>query len=317
MKTPKHWQHKGFAAYTLWPLGLLYGTATLLRQTFKKPQKISAKVICIGNLTAGGTGKTPVSVSIATLLQQHKQKVCFLTRGYGGKLQGTMVESHHQATEVGDEPLILARQAPVLVNKNRAEGAKQIIKNDNDVAYIIMDDGFQNPSLHKDISLLVIDGEAGFGNGFCIPAGPLREFQSQGLKRAQGIVLLGEDKHNLCSSIKNIPIFRGNVVPLCPQTTEKKVVAFAGIGRPEKFYTSLKACNLDIVKSFDFPDHYFYQQSDIQKLLAVAKEHNAILYTTTKDIVKIPAEQRSAFNVLEIAIEWENPQALTDFLLSL
>mgnify|MGYP002470012252 CR=1 FL=1 len=315
MKTPKHWNHKGCAAYMLWPLGLLYGTATLLRQTIKKPRKVSAKVICIGNLTAGGTGKTPVSVSIAALLQQHAKKVCFLTRGYGGKSQNIMVEAHHQATEVGDEPLILARQAPVMVNKNRAEGAKQIIK--TEAEYIIMDDGFQNPSLHKDASLLVIDGEAGFGNGFCIPAGPLREFQNQGLKRAQGIILLGDDKHNLCANIKHIPIFKGKVVPQSPQTTDQNVVAFAGIGRPEKFYNSLKSCNMNVVKTFDFPDHYFYQKNDIEKLLAAAKEHNAVLYTTAKDIVKIPTELRTSFNVLEIAIEWENQQALSDFLLSL
>ncbi len=314
MKTPSHWRHKNLIAYTLYPLGVLYGTATALRQRFVKPQKCEAKVICIGNLTAGGTGKTPVSVSIAELLQKQNKKVCFLTRGYGGTLQGIKVTPQHQAYEVGDEPLLLARQAPVIVNHHRVEGAKQAISQGAD--YIIMDDGFQNPSLHKDISLLVIDGESGFGNDFCIPAGPLREFSALGLKRAQGIILLGEDKKNICSRLGKLPIFRGTVVPTCPKNTDANVIAFAGIGRPEKFYNSLKSCGFNLIKTYDFPDHHFYEDTDIEKLLAEAKRQNAILYTTAKDIVKIPPKKRDLFNVLEITIQWEDARTLTNFLVS-
>ncbi len=313
MNTPSHWNNLNILSFLLWPFGLLYGTATALRQHFISPQKVSAKVICVGNLTAGGTGKTPVSVSIAQLLQKQNKKVCFLTRGYGGKLQDVKVCKEHTAQETGDEPQILARQAPVFINKQRYVGACRAENEHFDC--IIMDDGFQNPALYKDVPLLVFDGSVGIGNGCCIPAGPLREFASLGLKRAKGIIILGEDKQNLCKKVKNLPIFKGKIVPVKPQTTNKRVIAFAGIGRPAKFYNSLQECGFELVETVDFPDHHFYSREELDKLIAAAKAKQADLFTTAKDIVKIPEELRSLFQVLEITIAWDNPQALTEFLL--
>lgn len=312
MKTPSHWNKVNFTSLILYPLGLIYGLVSALRIAFTKPCKTSAHVICIGNLTAGGSGKTPTAVAIAQILQQQGHLVCFLTRGYGGKLQKTLVSSQHTAAEVGDEPLILARQAPVVVDRNRVEGAQIAILNHADT--LIMDDGFQNPYLYKDISLLVIDGEYGLGNCFCIPSGPLREFITLGRKRIQAVILLGNDTHNVLRFFPEIPVFKGRITPLKPAITNPQVIAFAGIGRPEKFYNSLRQCGLNPIKTYDFPDHHFYTETELQKLISEAQKLSADLYTTAKDIVKIPQSLRPKFKVLEIGVEWDNAAALASFL---
>lgn len=312
MKTPTHWKNKNFASFLLWPLGCLYGLATALRIALIHPKKVDAKVICVGNLTAGGTGKTPVSIALAKLLIEHNRTPFFVTRGYGGTLQDILVNlSEHQACEVGDEPLLLARQAPVIVNRKRVDGARKAVSLGADT--VIMDDGFQNPALHKDISFLVIDGEAGFGNGFCIPAGPLREFTSRGLRRAQGVIIVGEDKHNLAAKL-NIPVFRAHITPICPQLNNSRTIAFAGIGRPQKFYQSLQSCGFEIIKTFDFPDHHFYQENELKQIMEEAQSCKAEIFTTSKDYVKIPAHLRSHFNVLEIEIAWDTPEQLAQFI---
>lgn len=313
MFTPTHWKNRNFTSALLWPLGCLYGLATALRIAIKHPQKVNAKVICVGNLTAGGTGKTPVSIALAKLLAQHNRNPFFVTRGYGGILQDIQVDSsRHEAREVGDEPLLLARQAPVIVNRKRVDGARKAVALGADT--IILDDGFQNPALYKDLSFLVIDGEFGFGNGFCIPAGPLRESVSRGLRRAQGIIIVGEDKHNLAPKL-DIPVFRARISPVCPPVSNPRTIAFAGIGRPQKFYRSLRECGFEVVKTFDFPDHHFYQEDELKRLMDEARNLNAELYTTSKDYVKIPAHLRSYFKVLEIEITWDAPEHLTQFIL--
>ena len=315
MRTPSHWKDMNLLSFILSPLGLIYGLATALRIKLIKPQKCPSKVICIGNLTAGGTGKTPIAVSIAQLLQHADKIPYFITRGYGGKLQNIQVDKNkHSAQDVGDEPLLLARQAPVIVNHKRFEAAKKACSLGAD--FIIMDDGFQNPYLYKDISLLVIDGQFGLGNGLCIPAGPMREFFSQGIKRVSAVAIIGEDKYHIAEKFKNIPVFYGHISPQKQDIKNKSVIAFAGIGRPSKFYQSLKECGFEIVQSFDFPDHHFYNREELLKLKAVAKEQNAVLYTTAKDFVKIPSDMQEGIHVLEISIEWEKPQDILNFLLS-
>jgi len=314
VKTPTHWKSINLLSLILYPFGLLYGFATALRLIFKKPLRVEAKVICVGNLTAGGTGKTPVSVSLAKLLQQNGKKPFFVSRGYGGRLKGIQVSPQkHSAVDVGDEPLILARQAPVIINPNRYQGALMAAMEGAD--YIIMDDGYQNPSLYKDCSLLVIDGSVGFGNGFCIPAGPMREFKNLGLKRANAVVIIGQDKYNLAKDFTDIPVFKGKIKAVSPSPLTYDVVAFAGIGRPSKFYDSLKECGFNVVATQDFPDHHFYTEAELQQLLDLGKKHKSPVYTTSKDFVKIPPHLQSKFKVLEICIEWENPLELANFLL--
>lgn len=234
MKTPAFWSEPNFLSRLLKPLGTVYAFATRLRIGLGRPCKIGRPVVCIGNLTAGGTGKTPVAVAVAGLLQQAGKNPFFVSRGYGGTLKNIMVDKEkHTASEVGDEPLLLARRAPVIVNPDRVAGAQKALRSGAEV--IVMDDGFQNPGLYKDLSFLVFDGGFGIGNGLSVPAGPLRENFAAGLKRAHAAIILGEDKHNLSAKIAGIPIFRGSVVPVRPEVSNTDAVAFAGIGRPEKF----------------------------------------------------------------------------------
>ena len=212
MKTPSYWNKKNLQSVVLWPLGCLYNLATKLNIKFSHPRSVNKPVICIGNLTAGGTGKTPVAVSLAEITQFLGKKTFFVSRGYGGKLKDVIVDNKkHSAAEVGDEPLLLSRRAQVVVNPNRWQGACKAVENGADL--IIMDDGFQNPGLKKDLSFLVFDGGFGYGNGWGIPAGPLRESLSDGLKRAQAIIIIGKDKHNLAEEFNFLPVFKGSIAP--------------------------------------------------------------------------------------------------------
>lgn len=313
MKTPKHWQTKNFLSLLLFLPSCLYALATKLRIKYITPKKVKVPVICIGNLTAGGSGKTPVSISIAHILKQAGKKPYFISRGYGGNLSDVEVDINlHSPMEVGDEPLLLVKEAPVIVNHDRYEGAQKAINEGADI--IIMDDGFQNPSLHKDKSFLVIDGNIGLGNMFPIPAGPMREFYSQGKKRADAVIILGEDKTNIADKFSDLPIFYGDIIPQAPQTENKNIIAFAGIGRPQKFYDSLKNCGLNITKTFDFPDHYLYKSDDIKKIIKTAEDMGCEIFTTSKDFVKIPTLYKSKIKVLEITIKWQNEKKLKEFI---
>ncbi len=312
MKTPEFWQHNNLVSKLLTPLGELYALATKLRLKLRHPQKVKIPVICIGNLTAGGTGKTPTAISLALMLQNAGFYPNFISRGYHGKLKATQVDTaRHTPQEVGDEPLLLAQIAPTFINADRYQGA--LMAQHNQAECVLMDDGFQNPSLYKDLSFLVIDGTTGFGNQQCIPAGPLREHIADGVARAQAALIIGQDCWNL-SSVLPLPCFNGIIEPQKPQLDNNRVVAFAGIGRPQKFYTSLQELGIEIVKTIDFPDHHFYQPAELQNILDLADKMQAQAITTTKDYVKIPPELKPRFKVLDIRIRWQNPQELQDFI---
>ena len=314
MKTPKYWQSNSIVSKLLLPLGLIYGVLTQLRLKIKRPKHADIPVICIGNITAGGTGKTPVSISIAKMLGTEMYHPYFVSRGYGGKLKNVLVNNKkHSAKEVGDEPLLLSSQAPVIVNSNRYEGAQLAIKEGADV--IIMDDGFQNPSMHKNLSFLVFDGTYGVGNGRLIPAGPLRETFKDGIKRADALVIMGKDKHDLAKRC-NLPVFYAHTEAVQTHINNSNVVAFAGIGHPQKFYHTLSSQGFNVVETIDFPDHHFYKKSELNAILAKAKELNAVVYTTSKDFVKIPTFMQDEFNVLEISVVWDNPEELMSFIKS-
>ncbi len=297
MKTPAFWSEPNFLSRLLKPLGTVYAFATRLRIGLGRPCKIGRPVVCIGNLTAGGTGKTPVAVAVAGLLQQAGKNPFFVSRGYGGTLKNIMVDKEkHTASEVGDEPLLLARRAPVIVNPDRIAGAQKALRSGAEV--IVMDDGFQNPGLYKDLSFLVFDGGFGIGNGLSVPA-----------------IILGEDKHNLSAKIAGIPIFRGSVVPVRPEVSNTDAVAFAGIGRPEKFYASMRELGFNLVETVDFPDHHRYTAAELNRLIDKARSKDALLFTTAKDFVKIPTQMQKYFRVLEIEIRWEDEAALSKFIL--
>ncbi|MBR1904342.1 MAG: tetraacyldisaccharide 4'-kinase [Alphaproteobacteria bacterium] len=312
MKTPKYWQSNSLKSKLLQPLGWLYGAITQLRLKWSCSPKAEVPVICIGNITAGGTGKTPVSLSVAKMLATALWHPFFVTRGYGGRMQNVLVNNKkHSAIDVGDEPLLLSQQAPVVVNANRFEGAKRAVDEGADI--IIMDDGFQNPSLYKDLSFLVFDGHYGIGNGKIIPAGPLRETLKDGIKRADALIILGKDKHNLAER-SHLPVFFGHTEVQTTIINNPNVVAFAGIGHPQKFYHTLSAHGFNVMETFDFPDHHFYSKTELEQIIQKARAKNADIYTTSKDFVKIPTQFHKDINVLEIAIVWDEPDKLLQFI---
>ncbi len=303
MRTPKFWEHNGLMAHILKPISWLYGYVTQWRIHHKKPYHCGAKVICIGNITAGGVGKTPVAIAMAERYINEGKKVFFVTRGYKGKLKNIIVDlDKHTPSETGDEARILALTAPTVIATDRAHGAKLAIKNGADM--IIMDDGFQNQTLYKDESWLVFDGTVGVGNGQIIPSGPLREELKTGQSRADYIIIMGEDKTDLAKKC-TLPVFYGRLEPQALDLDNKNVMAFAGIGHPAKFYQTLSDMGYNVVKSFDFADHYAYKKSDIAKLVNMAKAQSLELVTTEKDFVKLDKEDQKRIHVLKVKANWQ------------
>lgn len=314
MMTPKYWQNDNIISKLLTPVGFLYGLATKCRINLIKGYKAKIPVICIGNITAGGVGKTPISMALAQMLQQKGMHPYFISRGYGGRLNGVLVDLKTMtAKDVGDEPMMLATIAPTVVSSNRAKAAQIAEKHGADI--LIMDDGFQNPSLKKDISFLVFNGEIGISNGKIIPAGPMRESLESGLKRADAIILIGEDKTNICSKI-NKTIFKAHIKEVKPDEKSEKVLAFAGIGYPQKFYNSLMKCGLTIEKAYNFPDHHFYQKNELKALIKKANKRGLPIYTTLKDYVKIPGKFKEQFKVLHINAIFDEAENLLSFIFS-
>jgi len=303
IKTPRFWKKKSIIAWLLYPISLLYRLITKIRSDFAKPYKSKIPVICIGNVTAGGAGKTPAAIAIARICQDIGKKPVFLSRGYGGRINTpTLVTAGHTAKDTGDEPLLLSRHADTLIAKDRADGAKFIEDKGYDV--IIMDDGFQNPYLAKTLSLLVIDGHYGIGNGFVLPAGPLREPLSRALHRCHGVVMIGDNKH----SIKhNKPLLNAHI-KICDNNldTESDYLAFAGIANPLKFFKTLSSNGFRVKDAIPFPDHYSYSKQDINRLTSMAEKNNCKLITTEKDLVRIDKNHDIKTLAIELVFEDEN-----------
>jgi tetraacyldisaccharide 4'-kinase len=312
MRAPEFWQTGGLISGLLAPLGWLWAGGAGLRASRGGGRRAPVPVICVGNLSVGGAGKTPVAESIARLLPGAH----FLSKGYGGSASGPLrVEPHrHSYRQTGDEPLLLAEVAPCWVAKDRVAGALAAAQ--AGARCLVLDDGFQDPSLHKDISLVVVDGHAGFGNGRCLPAGPLREPIDRGLRRADAVVLLGEDRHGVRQRVAPLPVLQAWLEPEAEAQilVGRKVVAFAGIGRPAKFFQSLERIGAQIVEGYAFPDHYPYHTSEINELTRAASHHSAFLITTAKDLVRVPANLRDQMAVLQMDVVWQDEGALLDIL---
>ncbi len=317
MRAPEFWKTDNGFARLLEPLGLIYGAVTARRMAKARPTRASVPVICVGNLTAGGTGKTPVAASIAQHLASQGRNPAILLRGYGGTLKGPLkVSSHsHTADEVGDEALLHARHTPTWIAHARALAAPLAVADGADV--LVMDDGHQHPGLAKDLSLIVVDGRAGFGNGRIIPAGPLRESVAAGLKRADGVVIMGPDEQNITLRLGDrLPILHAHLLagPAWQSLRGQRVVAFAGIGEPEKFLNTLLAVGAQVVAFHPFGDHYGYAAADIQPILDEAYAIDALPVTTAKDAVRLDPDQRQQVNVLSVTAEWEDEAALDRLL---
>lgn len=308
MKTPSFWyQPPSFYSKILAPLGALYGLAGRIRRAQATPYKPSVPLICVGNVTAGGTGKTPTSIALAGIIKSMDETAnpVFVTRGYGGKEKGPLYVdlSHHGVEDVGDEALLLAEVAPCAVGRNRAE----TIRAEEEMAtHIILDDGLQNPTFEPSLSLMVVDGGAGFGNECLIPAGPMRETLDEATKRIDAVILIGDDTHGVTKRISK-PILRAHFKTILPPSflTKPNVLAFAGIGRPEKFYTSCREAGLSVDATQDFPDHHVFTYKELQALETKARSENLRLITTAKDYVRLPDLFRSKVGVLEIQLVFD------------
>jgi tetraacyldisaccharide 4'-kinase len=291
MRAPNFWTKGGVLPALLSPLGAVYGYSVRAKHRNASALRPKAPVLCVGNLTAGGSGKTPIAVACARMLAARGLKPVFLSRGYGGKLRGPILvqPGHHRAADVGDEPLLLASHAPTIVARDRAEGARLADSLGADV--IIMDDGFQNFQIAKDVSLVVVDGSSGFGNGRMIPAGPLREPVTQGLARADAVVVVGAGNPALPGFVR--PVARAQLVPTTPEAlAQHRVIAFAGIGRPEKFFATLGAIGVKVTLTRSFPDHHRFTTVEIAALKQAAEAAGALLVTTEKDYVRLNPESR-------------------------
>lgn len=316
---PDFWDREaGLAAGLLLPLALAWDAAGRLHRSLAKSHRAPSPVICVGNLVAGGAGKTPVTLALADWLAAHGVAAHIVTRGYGGRTQGPLrVDAlHHHAGAVGDEALLIAARAPCWVARDRAAGVAAAI--DAGAKAVLLDDGFQNPTVVKTLSLLVVDADYGFGNRRVIPAGPLRENLARGLARADALVLLATNKTGHSRPITGTearPFVPAVLTPIDGERfAGRRVIAFAGIGRPDKFFSTLRRIGAEIVAERAFPDHFRFRDSDIATLRSAAARERAQLVTTAKDFVRLPAAARGAIEVLEVEVRWPDPGALTGLL---
>ena len=323
MQAPKFWyRSRSWQAFMLSPLGMVYAWATARRQKNARPTRVDIPVICIGNLNVGGTGKTPTTIAIAQMLTSRGIAVHIVSRGYGGSLQAvTQVDPRvHTADETGDEPLLMAAFAPTWVANERVAGARAAQNAGADV--ILLDDGFQDPSLIKDLSIIVVDATRGFGNGRCLPAGPLREPVHVGLKRANAVISIGEPeaqsqfRERSADQLGRIAHITASLKPIemGMPWAEGRYLAFAGIGDPEKFFATLRGLGAPLVRTVALDDHQKLARPMIQRLMKEAQSMNAQLVTTEKDAARLPADLRSGILSLPVRLEFDDAHALETLL---
>jgi tetraacyldisaccharide 4'-kinase len=326
MREPAFWWQPG-SGRLLSPFAGIYGAVAAARMQ-AHGERVGVPVICLGNLTVGGAGKTPAALTVAHLLLAAHERPFFLSRGYGGEWAGpVLVEpTIHSAAAVGDEPLLLAHLAPTIVARDRRKGAEAARRGGASV--IVMDDGFQNPALAKDLSIVLVDGRHGVGNGRVIPAGPLRAPLETQLSRTHVLVLVGQPT-NLGALQERAhrygaAIFHGRLEPdskTVAAVAGRKVLAFAGIGDPEKFFATLTQAGIDIGERARFPDHHRYTAADAQALIARADATNLMLLTTEKDLARLTGEPHLAAlaaraGVLPVRLVIDEADAFRDMILN-
>lgn len=322
MKPPRFWdanldpysrQAAPITRKILTPFAKIYGSIVASKIAGATPYDCGVPVVCVGNLTTGGSGKTPIVKQIRYILANRGIRGASLSRGYGGTVKYPLKvdSSIHTANLVGDEPLMLSLYGESWIGADRAKVAKEMV-NDG-VETIVMDDGHQNPSLLKTISLIVIDSGNPFGNGYVFPKGPLREGISAGLSRANAIIIMGDGA--IPEQVKSckLPTIRCKLIAT-PPTQSNTYVAFAGIGRPEKFFDSLTEINLKVADAVPFSDHYMFSKSDLNYLTKLADQYQAQLITTEKDFVRLPDEIKEKVEVLTTSVKVENPDILETVL---
>jgi tetraacyldisaccharide 4'-kinase len=312
VRAPDFWARDGLTAQLLTPFGGITRWLTA-RRVARLGFDAGIPVFCAGNASVGGSGKTILTRDILVRLPG---KPFALTRGYGGHMSGPVLVdlARHGPAEVGDEALLLAATAPTIVAHDRAAGAR--LARDLGATAIVMDDGLQNPSLTKTASFLVVDGGYGFGNGRLLPAGPLREPLTAAAARCAAAVMIGADEVGARHQLpENLSVLQAQIVPACPDLSAgTRVFAFAGIGRPEKFFASAMQLGMELAGTMKFPDHHVYTASDAVKLRSAAQAQQAQLLTTEKDFVKLSPGLKAQTKLLSVRLAWDDEAAFEALL---
>ncbi len=321
LKAPKFWYMKrdSFLSNSLYPFSLIFRLGTKLRNLVSRERKSKLPIICIGNIVIGGAGKTPVALKIGNMLKQAGYNPHFVSKGYGGlEKNNTLVNDWHSPKNVGDESLLLSEIAPTWIGLDRNKSFE--LANENGADCIVMDDGFQNPTLQKDFSIIVINADQGFGNKRVIPAGPLRESIHRGLSRTNLVITIGDIAETVKNKIpKHIPVIGANfkIQENDLMLKGQKITAFAGIAYPEKFFNSLKLVKANIVDKRSYSDHHIYTEDDLLYLAEIANKNNSILVTTKKDFVRIPKSFRSLVRTIDGFIQLDDEKLLLEILSNL
>ncbi|WP_090876379.1 tetraacyldisaccharide 4'-kinase [Bauldia litoralis] len=324
---PSFWwrARPGPAALALWPISKIWGQSSAMRMNKPPLFRPPVPVICVGNFVVGGAGKTPTAIALARIARRQGLKPGFLASGYGGSEAGPMMvdAATDTADRVGDEPLLLAAVAPTAIGKDRAASARILLE--HGVTVIIMDDGFQNPTLAKDVSFACVDAGAGIGNGMMIPSGPLRAPLDLQLRRADALIVIGDgdraDPLIRAAARSGRPTLRAALKPVRVREWRKTpILAFAGIGRPEKFFASLRDIDAPLTETVGFPDHHRFDVAEAGRLLAKADAGNLRLVTTEKDLIRLKgatgrlADLRDRAEAFPIVLEFENPVAADEMV---
>ncbi|MDN5003680.1 tetraacyldisaccharide 4'-kinase [Bradyrhizobium sp. GCM10027634] len=323
MREPAFWYRpRSPKSLLLSPLGALYGAITARRMA-RKGFDAGIPVLCVGNYHVGGAGKTPTVLALTTLLRELGETPVVLSRGYGGRLKGPVMvdRERHTAADIGDEPLMMARDVPVAVARDRLDGVA--LAKSQGATVILMDDGFQNPLLLKDASLIVIDSERGLGNGKVFPAGPLRGPLKPQLARTDALVLIGDghaaDGVAAEISARGKPVLRARLKPDAASVARlqgKRVFAFAGIGDPERFFRTLQAGGFDVARTRSFADHHMFSQAELAALAADAQREQLTLVTTEKDLARLRGVEGAPEGIVPFAVrlEFDEPAALRQLI---
>ncbi len=314
MRTPDWWRGRGAFSTLLQPFACIYAAAAGWDRTHTTPLRAPLPVIGIGNAVAGGAGKTPTTLALAPMLAALGYTPHILTRGYGSRNPTPLhVTAQHDWQQVGDEALLLARAAPTWVCRNRLLAARAAHAAGATLA--LADDALQHHRLARDLTLLVVDGSYGFGNGRLLPAGPLREPVATALDRSDAVVLIGDNPHALHF---DLPTFTARITPVGnnEDLRDARLLAFAGLARPEKFYASLRALGAELVATRDYPDHHPFTERELQTLCDMAAKYHAIPIATAKDAVKFPAAFRDRIRTLDVALTFDDPVRVQNWLQS-